>query len=98
MKRLLSIVLFLAMVITSGSAWAFSKNMYPYEKPEGAQGDALHCIRAEKGIEFVFSDSDNEIATIADIEQYLENARQEYIDSPEKAQEDEEFYGAPALE
>ncbi len=52
----------------------------------------------DQNVEFVFSDSENEIATIADIEQYLENARQEYIDSPEKAQEDEEFYGAPALE
>ena len=51
MKRLLSIVLFVAMAIASGSALAFTKNMYPYEKPDGKQGDALHCIRAEKGMD-----------------------------------------------
>ncbi len=45
------VLIFLALVITSGSALAFSKNMYPYEKPEGRQGDALHCIRAEKGMD-----------------------------------------------
>lgn len=46
-------------------------------------------------MEFIFESADGEIKTRADVEQYLTDARQDYEDNPEKAEEDEEFYGPP---
>lgn len=46
-------------------------------------------------MEFIFESADGEIKTRADVEAYLENALQVYEDNPEKAADDEEFYGPP---
>ena len=49
----------------------------------------------EENLEFIFSDSDNDIKTREDVENFLKDAEQAYKDDPEKAQDDEDFYGPP---
>ena len=46
-----------------------------------------------ENIEFIFSDADYEVKTREDVERFLKDAEQAYKDNPEKAQEDEDFYG-----
>lgn len=53
--------------------------------------DAISVL--EENVEFIFGDADNEIKTREDVEKFLKDAEQAYKDDPEKAAEDEEFYG-----
>ena len=53
--------------------------------------DAIAVL--EDNLEFVFDTADVEVKTREDIERYLENAQKDYEENPEKAQEDEDFYG-----
>lgn len=55
--------------------------------------DAIAVL--EENLDFIFSDIDNEAKTREDIENFLKKAEQVYKDDPEKAAEDEDFYGPP---
>ena len=57
--------------------------------------DAISVFK--ENVEFIFGDADTEteITTREDIEKYLRDAEQIYLDDPEKKAEDEEFYGPP---
>lgn len=46
-----------------------------------------------ENVDFIFSDIDKDEITRSDIEQFLAKAEQVYKDDPEKAKDDEEFYG-----
>ena len=54
--------------------------------------DAISVL--QDSMEFVF-DSDGEIRSREEVEQYLADARKAYEEDPAKAAEDEEFYGPP---
>ncbi len=45
-----SLVAVAAAAMLATSAWGYAKSMYPYEMPEGGQGAALHCVRAQEGM------------------------------------------------
>lgn len=49
----------------------------------------------EENLEFIFGDADYEVKTREDVEKFLKDAEQAYVDDPEKAQDDEDFYGPP---
>ena len=49
----------------------------------------------EENLEFIFGEADYEVKTREDVEKFLKDAEQAYKDDPEKAQDDEEFYGPP---
>lgn len=49
----------------------------------------------EENLELIFGDADYEVKTREDIEKFLKDAEQAYKDDPEKAQDDEDFYGPP---
>ena len=47
----------------------------------------------EENLEFIFGDAEYEVKTREDVEKFLKDAEQAYKDDPEKAQDDEDFYG-----
>lgn len=47
----------------------------------------------EENLEIIFGDADYEVKTREDVEKFLKDAEQVYKDDPEKAADDEEFYG-----
>lgn len=49
----------------------------------------------EENLELIFGDADYEVKTREDVEKFLKDAEQAYKDDPEKAADDEEFYGPP---
>ena len=49
----------------------------------------------EENLEFIFGDAEYEVKTREDVEKFLKDAEQSYKDDPEKAQDDEDFYGPP---
>ena len=38
------------VALSASTTWAYNKSMYPYTLPDGAQGAALGCTRAEPGM------------------------------------------------
>ena len=49
----------------------------------------------EENLELIFGNADYEVKTREDVEKFLKDAEQAYKDDPEKAADDEEFYGPP---
>lgn len=58
---------------------------------ESGNQDAIFALK--ENLEFIFSDIDKEEITLADIEKFRQDAEQAYKDDPEKAKDDEDFYG-----
>ena len=58
---------------------------------DSGNADAVAVLK--ENVDFYFNDIDKEQITREDIEQFRKDAEQAYKDNPEKAQEDEDFYG-----
>lgn len=41
----------IVLALAAGTVFGFDRTMYPYTKPEGKEGAALNCVRAEAGME-----------------------------------------------
>lgn len=55
--------------------------------------DAISVL--EENLDFIFGEADYEVKTREDVERFLKDAEQVYKDDPEKAADDEDFYGPP---
>ena len=60
---------------------------------DSGNADAVAVLK--ENVDFYFNDIDKEQITREDIEQFRKDAEQVYKDDPEKAQDDEDFYGPP---
>lgn len=49
----------------------------------------------EENLDLIFGEAEYEVKTREDVEKFLKDAEQTYKDDPEKAQDDEDFYGPP---
>lgn len=62
---------------------------------DSGNADAIRVL--DENMEFIYGDAEveYEIKTREDVEKYLKDSEQAYADDPEKAQDDEDFYGPP---